>query len=218
MSMDRNFIRNALVHLDVKKAMHRALDLFDPASGDLVAAAGRFTFTSDSTDGASSVEPFVVNTIMTGAGGVGGRTRFELDADVVLGGWANALKAQTEFGENGAVTGLGSAFVAELILSAGCTAGSYAPLEAELGMPENALTGTRTSFLSLNLYGHATGKGAFDDNGHLFDLNGVTGSDSGHMFDEVSNVDVFAQARLRVLINGTVWYIPLANKASLATD
>jgi hypothetical protein len=215
--MDRNFIRNALVHLDVKKAMHRALDLFDPASGDLVAAAGRFTFTSDSTDGASSVEPFVVNTIMTGAGGVGGRTRFELDVNVVLGGWANALKAQTEFGADGAVTGLGSAFVAELILGASTDTGTYGVLELELGAPETAEVANHTAFIHAVLYGHATGKDKVDDKGALIHVSGVTEGDN-HLFSaQGSVVEAEITHGLKVLVNGTPYYLLMATQAAFTS-
>lgn len=170
--------------------------------------------TTTSTDGGVNHEPFIVDTVLTGAGQVGGRARFNMSTEVALGGWANALKAHTDFGAAGRVTGLGSAIVAELTMGAGCTQGSYAPLEVELLMPDNAVTGTRTSLMTLNLSG--TTAGVFDDNGYFFDLNGVTGSDALHMFDEVSEQAVNAQARLRVLINGTIWYIPLSDTAALS--
>jgi len=173
------------------------------------------TKSSSSTHASNSVQPFQLLSTMTGAGGVGGRALFSLATEVALGGWANAVKGLTDFGTAGSVTGLGSSVLAELIMGAGCAAGSYAPLEIELGMPENAVTGTRTSFMSINLYGHATGKGRFDDNGFLFDLNGVTGSDAGHMFDEVSSQAATATARLRVKVNGTTWFIPLCANAAL---
>jgi hypothetical protein len=179
------------------------------ASGFLAVAA-----TSASTDGGASVEPISLSTTMTGAGGVGGRAKFALTTEVELGGWANALKGITDFGDAGAVTGLGSGIVAELVLGGGCAAGSYAPLEVELGLPTGALTGTRTSLMSLNVYGDDAG--AFDDSGFLFDLNGVAGSDPAHMFDEVTEQAVNAQARLRVQVNGTVWYIPLCDTAALS--
>jgi hypothetical protein len=56
---------------------------------------------------------------MTGAGGVGGRTLLQVNADAALGSFTNALKAITVYGASGSTSGLGSAFVAELTLSAG---------------------------------------------------------------------------------------------------
>jgi hypothetical protein len=203
--LDLNAVNQSIADFEVKKLFSKFLQ--EGLSFDVESAGN---------GASSSFESLVVETTLTEAGAVGGRARFELDANVALGGWANALKAQFEIGASGKVTGLGSAFVAELIMSAGCVDGSYAPLEVELGMPENAVTGTRTSLMSLNVYGHATGKGEFDDNGFLFDLNGVTGSDAGHMFDEVTEQAVNAQARLRVQINGTTWYIPLCDTAALS--
>jgi hypothetical protein len=161
----------------------------------------------------SSFESLVVETTLTGAGAVGGRARFELDTNVALGGWANALKAQFELGASGKVAGLGSAFVAELILGAGASDGSYAPLELELGMPTGALTGTRTSLISANVYG--ADKGTFDDNGFFFDLNGVT-ADAAHVFATVGEQVATAQARLRVQVNGTTWFIPLCDTSALS--
>jgi len=106
--------------------------------------------TCSSTSGTTSAEPFYMKSTMTGAGGVGGRARFHLYTDVALGAWANALKAFTEFGASGRITGLASAFCAETQLSAGCTQGTYAALEAELVAPTGAKTGTHTGFLFCN--------------------------------------------------------------------
>jgi hypothetical protein len=176
------------------------------------AANTKFTWsvTSDSTDAGVSVEPFVHNTTMTGVGGVGGRARFELDTNVALGGWANALKAQTEFGATGAVTGLGSAFVAELTLSAGTAAGTYAPVEIELNLATGALTGTETSLV----YGSVNGAdaGTFDTNGHILSLNGLTAG-ANNVFRTgltAATVNAATTAALRVVIGGVAYYIPLA--------
>lgn len=167
------------------------------------------TATSASTSGSTSVEPVVMNSTMTGVGGVGGRARFELDTNVALGGWANALKGQIEFGAAGRVTGLGSAVVAEMILSDGTTSGSYAPLEIELGMPTaTSSTGTRTSFISLNSYGNATGLGVLDDNGFLFDLNGVTAG-AAHIFALNAKTGIGMAATARVQVLGVTYYVPL---------
>jgi hypothetical protein len=170
-----------------------------------------FSVTSASTDGGTSVEPFVHNVTMTGAGGVGGRARFELDTNVILGSWANALKAQIEFGATGGVTGLGSAFVAEMILSAGTASGSYAPLEIELGLATGALTGTRTSFISMNVYGDDAG--TMDDNGFLFDLNGVTAG-AGDLFASNAKTGIGMTHTLKCQILGTTYFIALHTSAN----
>jgi hypothetical protein len=204
MSLDINTVNQSIIRdYEVKKLLAKFLT--EGASFNVVSAGN---------GASSSFESLVVETTLTQAGAVGGRARFELDANVALGSWANALKAQFQLGSSGSVAGLGSAFVAELIMSAGAAAGSYAPLELELGMPTGALTGTRTSLISANVYGDDAG--TFDDNGFFFDLNGVAGSDAAHMFDEVTEQAVNAQARLRVQVNGTTWYIPLCDTAALS--
>jgi hypothetical protein len=82
---------------------------------------------------------------MTGAGGVGGRTLFQLNANAALGSFTNALKANVVYGATGSTSGLGSAFVAEMTLSAGTSSGTYAPVEIELNLGTSASTGTITN-------------------------------------------------------------------------
>jgi hypothetical protein len=198
-------------NLEVNAAAPGAVGTALSTDGDTV-----FTATSDSTHASNSVEPVVMNSTMTGVGGVGGRAKFRLDTNVALGGWANALKAHTVFGATGKVTGLGSALVAEMELSAGTTTGSYAPLEVELGMSETAESGDRVSFMSLNAYGHATGLGKLDDNGSLFDLNGLTAGDA-HIFRTGLSQAVTASANLRIKVGGTNYFIPLCVASALTS-
>jgi hypothetical protein len=175
-------------------------------SGDVIT----WNQTSSSTSGSTSVEPFVLNTTMTGVGGVGGRARFELDTNVALGDWANALKAQTEFGASGSVTGLGSAFVAELTLSAGTTSGTYAPLELELNLGTGAATGTRTSFV----YGSVNGAsaGVFNNQGYILNLQGLVAGETRAFRNGLTaaTVNAATTAALRVRIGGADYFIPLA--------
>ena len=203
MTLDLNTVNQSIADFEVKKLFAKFLQ-----------EGASISISSDGNGASSSFESLVVNTTLTKAAAVGGRARFELDANVALGSWANALKAQFELGASGKVTGLGSAFVAELIMSAGCNEGNYAPLEVELGMPSGALTGTATALMYLSVYGDDAG--TFDNDGFLFKLAGVTGSDAAHMYDEVTEQAVLAQARLRVNVNGTTWYIPLCDTAALS--
>jgi hypothetical protein len=179
------------------------------------AATTKFTWnvTSNSTDGGTSVEPFVHNTTMTGVGGVGGRARFELDTNVALGSWSNALKAQAQYGATGKTTGMGSAFVAELILSAGTVDGTYAPLELELGIPSGASCGTATSFI----YASANDTpAAFDTAGFLINIAGLTAG-SGKLFNSGLSQVVTAAARLRVKVGATEYFIPLCAVEALTS-
>jgi len=129
--------------------------------------------TCASTDGSNSVEPVYVKSVMTGAAGVGGRARFHMYTNVALGGWSNALKAHAEYGASGSTAGLGSAFCAETVLSAGTSSGTYTALEAELVFGTTGVTGTKTSFLYCNTDG--TAKTAFDTNGVFLHIGaGIT--------------------------------------------
>ena len=93
-----------------------------------------FYFTTPSANGATSFEPVLINTVMINAGQVGGRVKVNMETNVALGGWSNAFKAQVTYGAAGRTNGLGSVICAEMTLSAGCTQGTYAPLELELNM------------------------------------------------------------------------------------
>ena len=79
---------------------------------------------------------------MSGAGADGGRAKFDMSTNVALGSFSNALKAEVTYGASGRTTGLGSAFVAEMTLSAGTSSGTYAPIEIELNMGTSGSTGT----------------------------------------------------------------------------
>lgn len=181
------------------------------AAASATAQPIKVTATSASTSGSTSVESMLVATTLTGAGGVGGRARFALDTNVALGGWANALKAITTFGATGAVTGLGSALCAELALSAGTTAGTYAPLESELVLATGAKTGTATSFLHMAVSGDAASE--FDTSGFLFYLAGVT-ANTNKVFQASAKSAICSTHALRVNVNGTPYFIPLHTSAA----
>jgi hypothetical protein len=180
----------------------------DP-DGDVVV-----TKSSGSTSGSSSVQPFQMLSTMTGAGGVGGRGYFKLNADAALGGWSNALKGEVVYDASGSTSGLGSAVLAEMQLSAGTTSGTYAPLELELGIATGAKTGTQTALIYANTYGDD--KSEFDDNGVILDLNGVSGGDDKAFGTFSQQASPAFQAALKIKVGGTVWYVPLADTKNLA--
>jgi len=169
--------------------------------------------TSASADTSNSVEPFYLKSTMSAANGVGGRARFHLYTNVALGGWSNALKGYTEYGTSGRTTGLGSAVCAEILLSAGTTSGTYAPLESELVANSAVSSGTATSFLYMNIAGsNSTGKTTLNTNGYLFELGaGVVDTTSG-MFDVATTTPTTVEfdAQLRIRIGGVDYYIPLS--------
>lgn len=172
------------------------------------------TATSASTDGGTSAEGMVYSMTMTGAGGVGGRARFQLDTNVVLGGWANALKGNTVFGATGAVTGLASAVLGEMTLSAGTTAGTYAPIEAELNVPSGAAIGTQSAFLYASVNGDDAS--TFDAGGFALSFNGLS-IGAGNVIQAAAVSDIDSTHALKIAINGTPYFIPLHTSATFAS-
>lgn len=186
-----------------------SIDVTGPASFaggfDLTGGDVNITTTSNSTNGSTSVEPVSVSTTMTGAGGVGGRAKFLTTINAALGAWSNAVKGEVVYGASGRTTGLGSAVLAEMTLSAGTTSGTYAPLELELNAPSGAKTGTLTSFIHASTQGAAVGE--VDDNAVFFNLQGVTAG-AGHMVVAGSTLGT-AYGGLRVRVGNANYWIPL---------
>ena len=174
-------------------------------SGPVASDNGFITTITDSSTGSSTFNASTTSVTMTGVGGTGGRTLFEMDTNVALGGFSNALKAEVTYGASGRTTGLGSAFVAEMTLSAGTSAGTYAPIEIELNAPTGASTGTRTSFIYASTQG--AGVAAIDDNAVFFNLQGVTAG-SGHIFQTGTTLGS-AGATLKVRVGSTNYFLPL---------
>jgi len=161
--------------------------------------------TSASTDGGNSVTPIYMKSIMTGAGGVGGRAEFYMTCTATLGSWANALKGYFEIGTGGSVTGLGSAICAELKMPNASVSGTYTPLEIELVLQASSNTGTATSFICSTVSGTTT---AFVDNGYVLDLQGLGSATSGKIFQQNTQTATHA---LRIRIGSTPYYILLTN-------
>ena len=152
----------------------------------------------------------VTNTVTTAATSIDGLWTITA-TEVALGTYANAFNGKLNFGTAGSVTGLGGAVCAELDLGAGCSAGSYCCFEGEMVVASGGSTGTRTSFFSLNLSG--SGASAFDSNGFLFDLNGIT-IGSGKLVQASAVTDIDSTHALKCQILGTTYYIPLHTAAN----
>lgn len=163
--------------------------------------------TNASTNASTSAEPFLVYNTQTGAAGVGGRARFYMTTNVALGSWSNALKAHVEYGASGRTNGLGSAFCAELALSAGTTQGNYAPLESELVYASGAKSGTATSFLHMAISG--ADLATFDTDGYIFNIQGISDHATGKVFQ--ANTAGAATHALRIKINTEAYYIMLTD-------
>lgn len=173
--------------------------------GTLTITSGGNTITTTNTATSGTYQPLVVDTTMSGAGANGGRAKFAMSTNVALGSFSNALKAEVTYGASGRTTGLGSAFVAELSLSAGTSSGTYAPLELELNCASGASTGTTTSLIYASVNG--TGAGTVDTNGVFMNIQGLTAG-AGKMLVAGSTLGT-AYGGLRVRVGATNYWIPL---------
>lgn len=166
--------------------------------------------TTDAT--ASETSTLTITDTRTGAGATGWAAKFDLEANVALGAYANGCYGYLALGASGKVTGLGSGTVGEIVLSAGCVDGTYAAFEAEIGMPANAVTGTNTSFFYLTTYGAA--KATFDTSGTLFNLAGVTKGSGKFLQDTTTGATARPVQVLKVITQDGTRYLPLYDTAA----
>jgi len=134
--------------------------------------------TCASTNTGTTAMPVYINAVYTGAGQLARCIEANLETEVALGSWANAIKGYFEFtGTSGRVTGLASAICAEMKLpSATLASGVYAILELEwVGQASTntvgVLVGVHSDLIYANVSGTATD---FDSNGYFLELEGVT--------------------------------------------
>jgi hypothetical protein len=107
---------------------------------------------------------------------------------------------------------LGSAFVAEMTLSAGTSSGTYAPVEIELNLGTSASTGTASSLIYASVNG--LGKATMDTNGYLLNLAGVTVAGAKlAATGTITNVNEITHG-LRVKIAGSDYYLLAATAAN----
>jgi hypothetical protein len=168
--------------------------------------------TTDAT--ASETATLTITDTRTGAGAVGWAAKFDLEANVALGSYANACYGYLALGASGKVTGLGAGVCSETVLSAGCVDGTYSGLEIELGMPSGAKTGTLTSLIHLSVYGDDAS--TFDTNGYLFNLVGVTKNTGKMLADATTGSTARPVQVLRVHTPDGVRYLPLYSTVAIA--
>ena len=165
--------------------------------------------------GSTNAEPFYLKSIMTGAGGYGGRVTFHAYTNVVLGSNFQALKAYAEYGINGRCLGLSAAFCAEMKMpNAAIAGGNYYVAEFEyVAGGTSTVTnpqGSQAGFLYMAQSGDPDGD--FDDNGYLFRLDGCAAS-GGHLYDTTAS-GATGDATLKINIGGATKYLLIANDAS----
>jgi hypothetical protein len=169
---------------------------------------------TNATTGSSNAAASTTTLTLTGVGGVGWASKSDLEANVALGAYANGLYGYLAFGASGRVTGLASGTVGEVVLSAGCTQGTYAAFEAEIGMPSGAATGTNTSFFYLSTYG--ADKATFDTSGTLFNLAGVTKGTGKFLQDTTAGSTARPVQVLKVVTPDGIRYLPLYSTVAIA--
>jgi hypothetical protein len=181
-------------------------------AGTLAITESGNTITTTNAATSGTYQPLIVSTTMSGAGADGGRAKFDMTTNVALGSFSNALKAEVTYGASGRTTGLGSAFVAEMTLSAGTSAGTYAPIEIELNLGTSASTGTASSLIFASVNGD--GKATMDTNGYLLNLAGVTVAGAKlAATGTITNVNEITHG-LRVKIAGSDYYLLAATAAN----
>jgi len=159
-----------------------------------------------------NIESMIVDTVLTGVGSTGGRARFQLNTEAVLGGWCNALKALVDFGATGAVSGLASAFCAEMVMPTTAPGGgNYVSLEAEMVFPAGAGVGSRTGYIYCNVQG--ADKATFQGAGYFAIIDNA-GDASDGLFYSTNNGTT--DAWLRVSINSVDYYIMMSLVATEA--
>jgi hypothetical protein len=103
-----------------------------------------------------------------------------------------------------------------MTLSAGTSAGTYAPVEIELNMGASASTGTASSLLFASVNGESADKATFDTNGYLLNLAGVTAGTS-KMFANNGNIALAEITYgLKVKIAGADYYLLAVTAADFA--
>ena len=140
--------------------------------------------------------------------------RVVLSSATHFGNWANAILGKIDFtAATGRVAGTAGAVCAEIDMPdvAGVASGSYFPFEAELQFRTSTTIGggTHAGFMILNAWG--TGVAAFDTNGVLFELTGVT-KGSGKLFQD--NTAAAASQALKIRIGATLYYIMLTSSGA----
>ena len=165
-------------------------------------------FTCASTNTGTSFQPVLINTIMTGAGQVGGRVRVNMESDVALGAWANAFKASVDWKTSGSVSGLGSAICAEMTMQGAAmhaAPGQYAVMELELVCPASWSGNNVVSLIYAETSGDT--KANFDTYGYLFVLKGI--SEGNHKMFQTNTTVTGSTHSLRIQIGTTDYFIPL---------
>jgi hypothetical protein len=154
--------------------------------------------------------PLVMTNTVSTAGKTGCRALFHTITTAKLGGWANALKGYFECGSGGDITGLASGICAEFKMPNASISGTMCVLEIELVDQANSAYGSGGSFIRAEVSGTKT---AFNQNGYLLDLQGLSDTANG-LFDATNVDDPDFTHALRIRIGTTDFFIGLSTNVS----
>ena len=156
-----------------------------------------------------------VTETIAGIGGVGFAIKADQEVNVVAGAYLTSLYGYLAFGASGRVTGLAAGVTGEIVMSATTTAGTYAALDLEIGMPTGAVTaGAGTSFIYMSSYG--ADKATFDTTGNLFTLAGVAKGTGKLLQDTTTGSTIRPVQAIRVITPDGVRYLPLYSTVAIA--
>ena len=172
-------------------------------------------YATSSNATSTNAEPFYLKSVMTGAGGYGGRSTFHAYTNVALQTNFMALKSYAEFGSSGAISGLAAGLCAEMKTpNADLGGGNFYPLELEYvaggASTASAANAGRVGWMYMNNTGDADGD--FDDNGVLFDIEGLTAGNT-HLYSTGASTAT-GDGTLKIKINGVIKYLLFADDAS----
>jgi hypothetical protein len=206
----------------------KRITLGEQPHAGLILGAGTSTYKCETTDADTKFASFYTRSnVATGTsrglywrhyldGGNGGEA---LRAFCTVGSNApvdtvNGAHISLDFGASaGNITGLGTAVRATLHVPTRSLGGTIAALQAELyGDGASGAIGGVASFLRMLTDGHADMKNSFDDNGFLFDIQGLTAG-AAHVFRTgltPATLNGYCSAALRIRVGATTYYLPAA--------
>jgi len=171
-------------------------------------------YATSSNTTSTNAEPFYVKSVMTGVGGYGGRSTFHAYTNVALTTNFMGLKSYAEFGSSGAISGLAAGLCAEIKTpNADLGGGNFYPLELEYVAggtnTASAANAGRVGWMYMNNTGDADGD--FDDNGVLFDIEGLTAGNT-HLWS-TGATDGTGDNTIKIKVNGAIKYLLVADDA-----
>jgi hypothetical protein len=168
-------------------------------------------YTTNNSTGSADAVPVLIDSLMTGAGGVGQALKVnQAVATAALGAYANAIYGLLTLGTTGSVVGLGAPICSEIVFNTGTAggAGTYAGVEIELttGAATAFVAGTVVSCIYISANGVTAG--VIDDNAFLVDMAGFTAG-AAHIWQTGATLPATVGGSLRIRVGGVAYYIPV---------